>query len=65
MADGRFLQGEPDGNWRAAWAGDRLDLLTVAEMDELLEEEDENEEPMPWIDATVAVLNDVYSKRSH
>ncbi|KAL1696466.1 hypothetical protein GGG16DRAFT_43194 [Schizophyllum commune] len=63
--DDRFLQGEPNGDWRAAWAGDRLDLLTVAEMDELLEEEDENEEPMPWIDATVAVLNDVYSKRSH
>ena len=31
----------------------------------ILQQEDENEEPMPWIDATVAVLNDVYSKRSH
>ncbi|KAI5894859.1 uncharacterized protein SCHCODRAFT_01088606 [Schizophyllum commune H4-8] len=63
--DDCFLQGEPNGDWRAAWAGDRLDLLTVAQMDELLEEGDENEEPMPWIDATVAVLNDVYSRRNY
>ena len=57
--DNRILHGEHNGHWRAAWAGDRLKLITVAEMDKLLDREDENREPMPWIDTTVAVLDDV------
>ncbi|KAI5894858.1 uncharacterized protein SCHCODRAFT_02686365 [Schizophyllum commune H4-8] len=55
--DNRFLHGEHNGYWRAAWAGDRLELITVARMDKLLKEEDEDEEPKPWIDTTVAVLD--------
>ncbi|KAL1676673.1 hypothetical protein EV122DRAFT_215777 [Schizophyllum commune] len=57
--DNRILHGEHNGHWRAAWAGDRLKLITVAEMDKLLDREDKNGEPMPWIDTTVAVLDDV------
>ncbi|KAI4519703.1 hypothetical protein K525DRAFT_205436 [Schizophyllum commune Loenen D] len=56
--DNRILHGEHNGHWRAAWAGDRLKLITVTEMDKLLDREDENGEPMPWIDTTVAVLDD-------
>ncbi|KAI5824770.1 hypothetical protein K523DRAFT_420544 [Schizophyllum commune Tattone D] len=52
--DNRILHGGHNGYWRAAWAGDRLKLITVAEMDKLLDQEDENGEPMPWIDTTVA-----------
>ena len=57
--DNRILHGEHNGHWRAAWAGDRLKLITVTEMDKLLDREDENGEPMPWIDTTVAVLDNV------